>query len=179
MGDERPDGWTSTRNFHICYARVRTMVRSHPDGWSRIGNFLNCWTRVRTKANRRPDGDIWIVILALCMSLSRRESTSLGRLKQSSLKLNLERIWSWSIIDRCPDRLLRCLDECKLEQKLLDTVKGPNEKLRRPNGWCLVWLGVRTVRHVVQTDGTVDKWASRRDGTIVRMADKEPNSSDW
>jgi hypothetical protein len=33
---------------------------------------------------------------------------------------------------------------------------------------------VRTVRHVVRTDGTVDKWVSGRDGTIVRTADREP-----
>jgi hypothetical protein len=34
--------------------------------------------------------------------------------------------------------------------------------------------GVRTVRHVVRTDGIVDRWASGRDGTIVRTADREP-----
>jgi len=36
--------------------------------------------------------------------------------------LNLERIWSWSIIIGRPDGLLIGLDGCKLEQKLLDTV---------------------------------------------------------
>jgi hypothetical protein len=36
--------------------------------------------------------------------------------------LNLERIWSRSITDGRPDGLLRGLDGCKLEQKLLDTV---------------------------------------------------------
>jgi len=70
MGDERLDGWTSTRNFHICYLRGRTMKGSRPDGWSRIGNFLNCWMRVRTKVDCRPDGYIWIVILVLCKSAS-------------------------------------------------------------------------------------------------------------
>jgi hypothetical protein len=30
--DERPDGYSLTRNFQICNARVRTMVGSHPDG---------------------------------------------------------------------------------------------------------------------------------------------------
>jgi hypothetical protein len=116
MGDERPDDWSSTCNFHICYARVRTMIGSRPDGWSRIGNFLNCWTRVRTKADCRPDGDIWIVILTFCMSAFGWESTLSGRLKQSSLKLNLERIWSWSITERRSNGLLRRPDGCKLEQ---------------------------------------------------------------
>jgi hypothetical protein len=34
--------------------------------------------------------------------------------------------------------------------------------------------GVWTVWHVVRKDGTMDKWASGRDGTVVRTADKEP-----
>jgi hypothetical protein len=33
--------------------------------------------------------------------------------------------------------------------------------------------GVRTVRHVVRMDGTLDKWASGQDGTIVRTADRD------
>jgi hypothetical protein len=36
--------------------------------------------------------------------------------------------------------------------------------------------GLSSVRmgcHVVWTDGTVDKWASGRDGSIVRTADRE------
>jgi hypothetical protein len=37
----------------------------------------------------------------------------------------------------------------------------------------LVYLAVRTVRHVVQTDGIVDRWAFGRDGSIVRTADRE------
>jgi hypothetical protein len=37
---------------------------------------------------------------------------------------------------------------------------------------------VRTVRHVVRTDGTVDKWASGRDGTIVRTADRDSEMAD-
>jgi hypothetical protein len=33
--------------------------------------------------------------------------------------------------------------------------------------------GVRMVRHVVQTDGTVDRWVSGRNGMIVRTADRD------
>jgi hypothetical protein len=36
---------------------------------------------------------------------------------------------------------------------------------------------VRTVWHVVRTDGTVVRWASGRDGSIVWMTDREPKSS--
>jgi hypothetical protein len=32
---------------------------------------------------------------------------------------------------------------------------------------------VQMVRHVVRTDGTVDRWASGRDGTIVQTADRD------
>jgi len=42
------------------------------------------------QANYCPDGCIWIAILALCMSPSGLESTSSGRLHQSSL------IWTWN-----------------------------------------------------------------------------------
>jgi hypothetical protein len=80
MGDKRPDGWTSTRNFHICYARVRTMRGSRPDGWSWIGNFHISCTRFRTKADRRPDSDMWITILALRRHAFGRDTTSSGRL---------------------------------------------------------------------------------------------------
>jgi len=32
MGDDRPDGYSSTRNFHISNSRVWTMIGSRPDG---------------------------------------------------------------------------------------------------------------------------------------------------
>jgi hypothetical protein len=32
MGDERPDSYSSTRNFHIGNVRVRTMIGSRLDG---------------------------------------------------------------------------------------------------------------------------------------------------
>jgi hypothetical protein len=48
--------------------------------------------------------------------------TSSGRMYRCSFILNLERIWSWLITAGRPDGQLRCLDVCKLVQKLLDTV---------------------------------------------------------
>jgi len=127
-GDERPDGWTSTRNFHICYARVRTMRGRRPDGWRPD----QCWLT----------SGRWYLNCDSCLIYERvRTGNHIVRtVYQSSLILNLERIWSWSITDGRPDGLLRCPDGCKLEQKLLDTVKGPDGKRHRPDRWCLsVW----------------------------------------
>jgi len=86
--------------------------------------------------------------------------------------LNLERIWSWLITDRRPDGLLRCPDGCKLEQKLLDTVEGPDGKIRRPDGWC--W----SVWHPDGMTRRPDDWNSGQMGVqtgwhFVRTADRE------
>jgi hypothetical protein len=75
-----------------------------------------------------------------------------------------KKIWS-SITESRPDGLLNRLDGCKLEQKLLDTEEGPDGNPRHPDGWCFGLSGVRTVWHDVQTVGTMDRWASRRDDT--------------
>jgi hypothetical protein len=54
--------------------------------------------------------------------------------------LNLERIWSWLITNGRLDGMLRGPDGCKLKQKPLDTVEGPDGKIRRSDGWCWsVW----------------------------------------
>jgi hypothetical protein len=69
--------------------------------------------------------------------------------------------------------LLKRLDGCKLAQKLLDTVWGP-DGMNTSSGWMmLICLGGPDGRHVVRMDGTVDRWASGRDGSIVRRADRE------
>jgi hypothetical protein len=124
------------------YAVVRTVEAS----WYSRGSDGKC-----------TDGDIWIAILALCMSASGRESTSSGRLKQSSLKLNLERIWSWSITERRPDGLLKRPDGCNAGTIASWYSKGPDGKCTS-SGW--VMLGLSSV----QTDGTVDRWHDRSDG---------------
>jgi hypothetical protein len=69
--------------------------------------------------------------------------------------------------------LLKCPDGSKLAQKLLDTVWGP-DGMNTSSGWMmLICLRGSDGRHVVRTDGTVDRWASGRDGSIVRTADRE------
>jgi hypothetical protein len=69
--------------------------------------------------------------------------------------------------------LLKRPDGCKLAQKLLDTVWGPDGMNTSSGRMMLVCLSVRTRGHVVRTDGTVDRWASGPDGSIVRTADRE------
>jgi hypothetical protein len=111
MEDERPDGWNSTCNFHICYARVRTMRGSRPDGWSRIGNFHIRCTHVRTEADWCPDSDIWIAILTLRRRASGRDTTSFGRL------IDLEN-WNWLL-------KVKCVHKC---QKKLSTAENKRHK---------------------------------------------------
>jgi len=69
--------------------------------------------------------------------------------------------------------LLKRPDGCKLAQKLLDTVWGLDEMNTSSGRMMLICLGGPNSRHVVRTDGTVDRWASGRDGSIVRTADRE------
>jgi len=63
--------------------------------------------------------------------------------------------------------MLKRPDGCKLAQKLLDTVWDPDGMMGVRK------MGVWTGSHVVRTDGTVERWASGRDGSIVRTADRE------
>jgi hypothetical protein len=69
--------------------------------------------------------------------------------------------------------LLKRQDGCKLAQKLLNTVWGPDGTNTSSGRMMLICLGGPDGRHIVRMDGTVDRWASERDGSIVRMADKE------
>jgi hypothetical protein len=136
----RPDGRTSAgSNFHVRLSRVRTKGDERPDGWTSTRNFHICYARVRTMTNRRPDGDIWITILALCMSTSVQESTSSGRLKQSSLKLNLERIWSWSIDHwEASGRAAETSRRMEVGKVASRNNEGLDGMARRPDEWCLV-----------------------------------------
>jgi hypothetical protein len=69
--------------------------------------------------------------------------------------------------------LLKRPDRCKLAQKLLDTVWGPDGMNTSSRWMMLICLGGPDGRHVVRTNGTVDRWASGWDGSIVQTADRE------
>jgi len=176
MGDERPDSWTSTRNFHICYARVRTMRGSRPDDWSQIGNFHITCTRVQTKDDWRPDGDIWITILALRRRASGQYTTLSGRLND----LSFIGTWKESETGRVPRGVRTGCWDVQTDASWIETSRhswGSGRKCTS-SGWMMLGLtGVWTVWHVVKTDGTVVRWASGRDGSMVRTADREPKSS--
>jgi hypothetical protein len=69
-GFARPDGFTSTRNFYIWCACVRTMRGRRPDGWSRIGSYhirtVHFELRFLPYGDTRPDGiphrpDGWLI----------------------------------------------------------------------------------------------------------------------
>jgi len=49
--------------------------------------------------------------------------------------------------------------------------RGPNGKCTLSGRMILGLTGIRTVRHIFWMDGTVDRWASGRDGTIVQTTD--------
>jgi len=120
--------------------------------------------------DRRLDVWIWIEILALWLSVSGRESTSSGRLQQSS------HICVWKEILKL-DRTLRVVrTSCLIvltygswsSSKLLDTEEGLDGNPCRPDGWYVSLMCIQTVCHVVQTVDTLDSWASGRYDTSSR-----------
>jgi len=141
MGDERPDGYSSTRNFHICNARVQTIIDSRPDDWSRISNFLLWCTRVRTIAVRLEDGHIWITIPALRRRASGWDTTSSGRLIDLPFLGTWKEIRNWSSTERHPNVLLKRPDWCKLAQKTsrYSMGSGRDEHFVRTNDADLSW----------------------------------------
>jgi hypothetical protein len=174
------EGWASGRlNFNTQFPYllyVRTMRGSRLDGWSWIRNFHISCTRVRTKSDWRPDGDIWIVILALRRRATGRDTSSSGRL------IDLSFIGTWKESET--GWVLRgvrtgCWD-VRTDASWIDTSRhsgGSERKCMSSGRMMLGLIGVRTVWHVVRTNGSVVRWSSGRDGSIVRTADREPKSS--
>jgi hypothetical protein len=178
MGDERPDGYSSTRNFHICNVGVRTIVDSRSNGWSRIGNFLLWCTRVWTTAVRRSDGHIWIVILALRRRASGRDTTSSERLIDLPFLGTWKEIRNWSSAEMRPNMLLKCPDGCKLAQKLLDTVWGPEGMNTSSGRMMLVCL---VSEQDDTSSGRMEQWTDGRPNGMARSSGRltgNLNSSD-
>jgi hypothetical protein len=116
------------------------------------------------------DGWIWIVILALWMSASGRESTSSELLQQSSLiwtwKENLK-LDHWESSGRAAEssewmqagteasryRWVSGRKSTSSEQMMLWSVGRPDGMARRPDGWNYGQMSVQTGWHVVQTTG--------------------------
>jgi hypothetical protein len=158
MRDERSDSWTSTRNFHICYARVRTMRGSRPNGWSRIGNFHISCTRVRTKTDRHPDKDIWIAILVLRRRASGRDTTLSGRLDD----LSFTGTWKVSETGRVPRGVRTCCWNVRTDASWIEPSRhsgGTGRKCTSSGRMILGLTAIRTIWHVVRTG-----WLDRPDG---------------
>lgn len=163
MGDKRLDGWTSTCNFHICYARIRTIRGSHLDGWSWIGNFLVWWRRVRATTVRHTDGDIGIAILALRRCASGRDTTSSGR----SIDLPFIGTWKESDTDRVPRGVRSCCLNFRRDANWIEPSRhsGGSGQRDTSSGRMMLGLsGVWTVWHFVRMDGTVID--GRMDGMV-------------
>jgi hypothetical protein len=152
------------------------MIGSCPDGWSRIGNFHISCMRVRTKSDWRPDCEIWIAIYTLRRRASGRDTTSSERLNDLSF------IWTWkeSEIGRVPRGVWTGCLNVQTDGSWIEPSQhsgGSERKCTSSRRMMLGLTGVRTVWYVVRTYGTVVRWASGRDGSIVRTADREPKSS--
>jgi len=138
MGDKHPDSWTSTRNFHICYAFVRTMIGICPNCWSRIGNFHISCTRVRTGNHI-----VW-------MGISIFPYSELGK--------NLKLIDHWE----ASGQVAKTSGRIQAGTVASRYSRGPKEKWTS-SGWMMLGLiGVRTVWYIVRMDGTVVRWVSGR-----------------
>jgi hypothetical protein len=99
------------------------------------------------------------------MSASGWESTSPGRLHQSSLiwtwKENLKLIDHWTSSGRAAETSGRM----QVGTEASRYSEGSGRKYTSSGRMMLDLSGILTEWHVVQTDGTVDTWASRRDDT--------------
>jgi hypothetical protein len=167
-GFARPDGFTSTRNFYIWCACVRTMRGRRPDGWSRIGSYHIRCTSVWTTAVRCSNGSFWTAILALRRYASGRDTTSSGRLIDLSfLELGKNQ---WTVRELIGVRT--CCWNVRTEQVCTEasrydvgarteetshpdrwclSVWCPDGMTRRPEGWISRQMGVRTGWHIIQT----------------------------
>lgn len=141
------------------------MIGRHPDGWSWIHNFHICWTHVWTKLT-----DVRTVVFELRF-LPYVWARLDGNPRRPDSYINLplfelrKKIWSWSITGCRPDELLRRLDGCKLEQKLLDIVEGLDGNSRRPNEWYLV---CQASERYCTSSGRLELWTDERPDEMTR-----------
>jgi hypothetical protein len=116
---------------------------------------------------RRLDGHIWIAILALRRRGSRRDTTSSGRLIDLPFLGTWKEIRNWSSTGWRPDMLLKRPDGCKLAQKLLDTVWGPDKMNTSSGRMMLVCLA--SGRDDTSSE-RMDQWTDRRPDRMARSS---------
>jgi len=140
MGDDRPDSWSSTRNFHICWTRVRTMADWRLDGW-----VLNCK-------------------LALGSSASGWESTSSERLQHLPIFDFGKKIWI--LIDHWESsgRMQAGTEASQFKgvsrrkstssgRMILWSVRSSDGVARPPESWNYGQMSIQTGWHAVWTAG--------------------------
>jgi len=188
----RPEFWDFCWKSFLFESRIRTVRHCRPDSHtSTASNFLTKASRVWTRGMGVQTVDLLHVISISVERVSRPWQTG-TRTVEFELRFS-PYVWTRSdgnprrpdgfrnlplyelgkkseasITESHPDGLLRRLNGCKLDQKLLDTEEGPDGNPRRPDGWCFGLSSVQTVWHVVRMAGTMDKWASGRDVTWSR-----------
>jgi len=116
---------------------------------------------------RRLDGHIWIAILALRRRGSRRDTTSSGRLIDLPFLGTWKEIRNWSSTGWRPDMLLKRPDGCKLAQKLLDTVWGPDKMNTSSGRMMLVCLASGRDD---TSSGRMDQWTDGRPDRMARSS---------
>jgi hypothetical protein len=89
---------------------------------------------------------------------------------------NLPLNWTWKEFEA--NRSLRGVRTDASWNSSFSKQWRPGRKYTSSRRMILGMSGVRTIWHIVQTDGTVDRWESGRDGTIVRTADRNRRFSD-
>jgi len=165
MGDERPDGWTSTRNFHICYALVRTKaVFKTIEVESAI--FI---TIERVSGPRLTDVRTVIFELGFLPYVWAHPD---GNPRRPDGWSNLPLNWTWK--ESGADRSLRGVRTGFWDVRTDASWNSSFSNQWRSERMMLGLSGVRTEWHIGRTDGAEDRWASGWNGSIVRTADREP-----
>jgi hypothetical protein len=158
-GDGRPDGWSSTRNFHIYCARVRTMK----------GRRLAVEVKSAISISiERPSGLLnWNCDSCLKEKRVRTEIHVVRTVVAIFPYIILERIGSLIEYWRASGQAAESSGRMQAGLEASRCSEGSERMM-------LGLSGVRTVWHVVRTDGIVDRWASGQDRTVVRTTDREP-----
>jgi hypothetical protein len=160
------------------------LFSARPDYDRQVSERLLLNTQFPYLLNAHPDHDwrlngcIWIPILTLYMRASRRESTSSGRLHQSSL------IWTWIENLKLIDHWTSSGRAAKMSGRMQAGIEasrfsgGSERKSTSSKRMILGLSGVWTVWHIVRTDGTVDRWAFGQNDTSSGWLTGNRKSSD-
>jgi len=140
------------------------MICKHPDGWS--------WIRNSTSV-KRASGPCWQTSKRLNLNCDscikeKRVRTGIHIVRTVAAifsYMNLERIWSLVEYWEASERVAETSKRMQAGTEASRYSGGSRRKSTSSERMMLGLLGIQTVWHVVRTDETVDRWASRRDDT--------------